>query len=81
MARCGFNPEGNVESRSSLQAAFEWLSEPALSWLSREEVRFAVRNQKAAVELMPAVRKTRRAGAFEVPSSQAGTSYTAEVED
>eukprot|EP00969_Alexandrium_andersonii_P313430 13847630-Alexandrium_andersonii.AAC.1 len=65
MARRGFNPEGNVESRNSLQAAFESLSEPTLPWLSREEVRFAVRNQTAAVELMPAVRKTRRAGSFE----------------
>eukprot|EP00969_Alexandrium_andersonii_P131098 5797455-Alexandrium_andersonii.AAC.1 len=29
---------------------------------------------------MPAVRKTRRAGSFEVPSSQAGVSYTVEVD-
>eukprot|EP00969_Alexandrium_andersonii_P089507 3951439-Alexandrium_andersonii.AAC.1 len=29
---------------------------------------------------MPAVRKTRRAGSFEVPSSRAGASYTAEVD-
>eukprot|EP00969_Alexandrium_andersonii_P038426 1683320-Alexandrium_andersonii.AAC.1 len=35
---------------------------------------------KAAVELMPAVRKTRRAGVFKVPSSKAGESYTVEVE-
>eukprot|EP00969_Alexandrium_andersonii_P166827 7372170-Alexandrium_andersonii.AAC.1 len=52
MARCGFNPEGNVDAESSLQATFESLSEPALPWPSREEVRFAVRNQKAAIELM-----------------------------
>eukprot|EP00969_Alexandrium_andersonii_P077842 3433602-Alexandrium_andersonii.AAC.1 len=37
MARCRFNPEGNVEAKSSLQAAFELLSEPALPWLSRED--------------------------------------------
>eukprot|EP00969_Alexandrium_andersonii_P304599 13464553-Alexandrium_andersonii.AAC.1 len=36
-ARCGFNPEGNVDAKSSLQAAFEALSEPALPRLSREE--------------------------------------------
>eukprot|EP00969_Alexandrium_andersonii_P301041 13309431-Alexandrium_andersonii.AAC.1 len=65
MARRGFNPEGNVDAKSSLQAAFESLSEPASPWLSREEVRFAVRDRKAAVESMPAVRKTRRAGVFE----------------
>eukprot|EP00969_Alexandrium_andersonii_P049909 2190510-Alexandrium_andersonii.AAC.1 len=41
MARRGFNPEGNVDAKSSLQAALELLSEPALPWLSREEVRFA----------------------------------------
>eukprot|EP00969_Alexandrium_andersonii_P050990 2240060-Alexandrium_andersonii.AAC.1 len=37
MARCGFNPEGNVDAENSSQAAFELLSEPALPWLSREE--------------------------------------------
>eukprot|EP00969_Alexandrium_andersonii_P241616 10668986-Alexandrium_andersonii.AAC.1 len=72
MARRGFNPEGNVDVKSSSQAAFGSLSEPALPWLSREEVRFVVRDQKAAVELTPAVRKTRRAGFFEAPSSRAG---------
>eukprot|EP00969_Alexandrium_andersonii_P088126 3887337-Alexandrium_andersonii.AAC.1 len=76
MARCGFDPEGNVESqkpsRSSLQAAFGLLTEPGLLWLSKAEVRAAVRNQRAAVELVSAVRKTRRAGTFEVASSQAG---------
>eukprot|EP00969_Alexandrium_andersonii_P141883 6272905-Alexandrium_andersonii.AAC.1 len=75
MARCGVNPEGNVDAKSSSQATFEALSESALPWLSREEVRFAVRNQKA-VELMPSVCKTRRAGFFEAPSSRAGVVYT-----
>eukprot|EP00969_Alexandrium_andersonii_P256272 11329532-Alexandrium_andersonii.AAC.1 len=28
MARCGFNPEGNVDVKGSLQAAFEALSDP-----------------------------------------------------
>eukprot|EP00969_Alexandrium_andersonii_P022490 984529-Alexandrium_andersonii.AAC.1 len=68
MARCGFNLEGNVESekpsQSSLQAAFESLSEPELPWLSKEEVRAAVRNQRAVVELVSTVRRLRRAGAF-----------------
>eukprot|EP00969_Alexandrium_andersonii_P064904 2858374-Alexandrium_andersonii.AAC.1 len=50
------------------------------TWLSREEVRLAARNPKAAVELMPSVRKTRWAGLFEVPSSRAGVAYTVEVD-
>eukprot|EP00969_Alexandrium_andersonii_P109402 4826497-Alexandrium_andersonii.AAC.1 len=68
MARCGFNPDGNVEqkpSRSSLDAAFEVLSEPELPWLSKAEVRAAIRNQRAAAELASTVRKTRRVGTFE----------------
>eukprot|EP00969_Alexandrium_andersonii_P227069 10028158-Alexandrium_andersonii.AAC.1 len=52
LARCGFNPEGNVDVQGSKQAAFEALSEPALPWLSREEVRLATRNPTAAIALM-----------------------------
>eukprot|EP00969_Alexandrium_andersonii_P167352 7397984-Alexandrium_andersonii.AAC.1 len=72
MARCGFNPEGNVDVKGSLQAAFEALYDPVLPWLSREEVCLAVRIPKAAIELMLSVRRIKREGFFEVPSSRAG---------
>eukprot|EP00969_Alexandrium_andersonii_P195399 8632126-Alexandrium_andersonii.AAC.1 len=53
LARCGFNPEGNVDVPGSLQAAFEALTEPKLPWLSREEVRLATRHATGALALMP----------------------------
>eukprot|EP00969_Alexandrium_andersonii_P317479 14025974-Alexandrium_andersonii.AAC.1 len=56
------------------------LSEPELPWLLKAEVRAATRNQQAAAELASTVRKARRAGTFEVASSQAGLSYSVEVD-
>eukprot|EP00969_Alexandrium_andersonii_P184861 8167364-Alexandrium_andersonii.AAC.1 len=77
MACCGFNPEGNVDKRaseSSLESACELSSEPELPWLSKSEVRAAVRNQRGAEELMATVRQVRRpsqaAAVFAVASSQ-----------
>eukprot|EP00969_Alexandrium_andersonii_P323849 14309183-Alexandrium_andersonii.AAC.1 len=65
LARCGVNPEGNVDrrpSKGSLEAAFELSSEPELPWLSKSENRAAVRNQQGADELVATVRQSRRPG-------------------
>eukprot|EP00969_Alexandrium_andersonii_P207644 9173515-Alexandrium_andersonii.AAC.1 len=59
---------------------FELSSEPEPPWLSKSEVRAAIRSQQAADELVATVRQSRRASTFVVASSQPGHSHEVEAE-